>query len=404
MADSDGAADAIVVLSAGVNARCSLNMFGIQRVLVAAELYHRQRAPLVVFSGGRARRSACSVSAAMADLARRLDIPDDRIRVENQSTSTWTNAERSDALLRTLGVSRLVLVTDQLHMRRAAASFARFGYTVERRAVPIVDSHRDNVEMLAMGLREYAALAYYRYRGHLDAAPAPRALVEAIAPREPGRMLPLNLPMTESPTVPIVLLGASYAGGWSLSLVGKHRVINKGVTGQQTFELLQRFERDVISEAPGAVVVWGFINDIYRSPTADLPRAMARARDSFRAMIGLARAHGIEPILATEVTITGPDSLRESVLAFVGPLLNKESYAQRINRHVLDLNEWLRELARQEGLLILDLQPVLADRDGARARRFATEDGSHISPSGYEALTNYATPVLQHHLQLRDRS
>ena len=86
-------------------------------------------------------------------------------------------------------------------------------------------------------------------------------------------------------------------------------------------------------------------------------------------------------------------------MSMVGPLFGKQSYQDRVNGHVIEGNQCLRELAHREDLLVLDLQGALADTDGRRRREFATDDGSHISAQGYEALTNYARPILASRLR-----
>jgi lysophospholipase L1-like esterase len=201
-----------------------------------------------------------------------------------------------------------------------------------------------------------------------------------------------------NPRNTVVVLGASYAAGWPLQSIGDTRVINKGVSGQQSWELLERFDQDVVSLSPRAVIIWGFINDVYRADRSALGDALTRAQQSILAMIDRARASGIEPIVATEVTIRGRLTLSEDVASLVGRILGKQSYQSYVNRHVLDLNAWLREVAQQHGLLLLDLQPVITGPDGFRRRAHAAPDGSHISTAGYDALTRFAVPILRDHL------
>ena len=68
-----------------------------------------------------------------------------------------------------------------------------------------------------------------------------------------------------------------------------------------------------------------------------------------------------------------------------------------MNQHVLATNAWLREFARRQGLLLLDLQPVVSDPQNGRLPAYATDDASHISPAGYQKLTEYAAPILRRH-------
>lgn len=391
--DTSAAADAIVILGAGVVGDCIPNNNAVRRVLLAAELWHQQRAPLVLNVGGSGEAS-CPVSVAAQNLARELGIPQSSLRLETVSRSTRENGELSAPLLRGWGVQRVLLVTDRLHMRRASGVFRRLGFDVEQASVPIYEGHEDNVSMLRAGLREYAALAYYRFRGWTGAADGP-----AVPKTTPSTQM--NHPTSKN-VGPIVLLGASYAQGWRMSSVGSVPVINRGIAGQQSFELLQRFESDVVPAEPRAVILWGFINDIFRAPPNGIEQAQARIRDSYTQMIAAARARGIEPILATEVTARpGNGSFMDTVASFIGTLRGKPSYQDQINTHVLANNQWLIELGAREGILVLQLQSVLAEPGGRRRKQFAQPDGSHITASGYDMLTAYATPILEEFLVAR---
>ena len=251
-------------------------------------------------------------------------------------------------------------------------------------------------------------LTWSRRRGtghrlwRLSAVVACAALVLAVLPDtsagQAGRQSGMTL---RYPSGPVVVLGASYAGGWKPA-AGGLRLVNKGISGNESWEMLARFEQDVLAEQPRAVVVWGFINDIFRSPPDRVDAAVTRARESLTTIVAKARAAGIEPILATEVTIRGKDTWGDWAASWVGWALGKQSYQATINRHVLATNDWMREFARREGLLLLDLQLLLSDEAGLRRREYATADGSHISPAGYQAISDHALPRLGAHLGAAD--
>ena len=106
-------------------------------------------------------------------------------------------------------------------------------------------------------------------------------------------------------------------------------------------------------------------------------------------------------MLATEVTIRHRPAWTDELATFVGGILGRQGYPDYVNRHVLDTNEWLRELARRERLLLLDFEPVLSNGSGQRRRAFTSDDGSHITPAGYDALRRYALPLLTAHFGRR---
>jgi uncharacterized SAM-binding protein YcdF (DUF218 family) len=165
MTDTPGYADAIVVLGAGVVVGCVPNQNAVQRVLLSARLWKEGRAPFILFTGGTG--DSCPVATAMARLAGELGIPESNIRIELGSRTTRENGERSADLLRRMGVRTTLVVTDAPHMRRAAGTFERLGFAVERASVPIYvyAGLGDNVWLLRAGAREFTALVYYRIRG-----------------------------------------------------------------------------------------------------------------------------------------------------------------------------------------------------------------------------------------------
>jgi lysophospholipase L1-like esterase len=195
-----------------------------------------------------------------------------------------------------------------------------------------------------------------------------------------GRNLPAVNPAQ------IVLIGASYAKAWNPASLSGMKVINRGVGGEQTHEILARFDQDVVSARPRAVLIWGFINDIFRSNPDELKDKLDRSRSSIRSMADKARNKGITPVLATEVTLPASTGLS----AWFGKLRGKQSYQAYVNGHVIEMNHWIRLLAAEKKLVLLDFEKVLADQDGARKREYTTEDGTHLSTKAYEALTRYA--------------
>lgn len=415
--DTNGKADAIIVMGAGVLNDCVPNNNGVRRVLLATRLWREGRAPLMVFTGGSGTRS-CPVAFAMSRLAHELGVPDEAIEVETASLTTHENGERSAPVLDGLSVRRLLVVTDRLHMRRAAGTFTHLGFEVQRTSVPIYEGHTDNVSMLRAGARESVALAYYWMRGWLGPANKARTTSQALQTEGTGetRVRTRDPVMKDVSPVrsgatgtadgkgAVVVLGASYASGWGTPEFAGLHVINKGIGGQQSFEMLERFETDVVGLAPRAVILWGFINDLHRSAPESIDATLHRIRDSYTRMIDLSRERGIDPIVATEVTIRPQDGWKESLALWLGSLRGKRPYQDSVNARVVTTNEWLIGHARDRGVLVLDFFSVLRDDAGRRRSEFALPDGSHITAAGYAALTAYSRPVLSRHFAAQSGS
>lgn len=197
----------------------------------------------------------------------------------------------------------------------------------------------------------------------------------------------------------LVILGASYAGDWDINELMGCSVLNRGVGGNQSFEMNERFEMDVVAYDPQYVLLWGFINDIFRSDPEKLEQTVSTIKDSYREMVAKARQHGIEPVLATEVTIRGKGGFKNSIMSMLGRVMGKTSYQEFINGYVISTNEWLREFATAENLRLVDFESVLANADGSRKAEYATDDGSHITESAYQALSNQARKQLTSSVQ-----
>ena len=96
-----------------------------------ARLFLQGLAPLMLFSGNVGRLTAGrfekSEAATFADAAVRLGVPQSAILIEDASTNTGENIERSRALLASAGVqpSRIILVQKPYMERRAWATFKR---------------------------------------------------------------------------------------------------------------------------------------------------------------------------------------------------------------------------------------------------------------------------------------
>jgi lysophospholipase L1-like esterase len=193
---------------------------------------------------------------------------------------------------------------------------------------------------------------------------------------------------------PLVLLGASYLASWRLPEIAGRAVINRGVPGGMTASYLERFQRDVVDLQARAVVIWGVDNDIIRSPLGGMDEACDAVERNLAALVALARAHDIEPIMVTDLTIRPPARRLEWLAALIGRIRGREGYQQGINRRVLRLNAFVRAFTAANGVRLLDLHPLVSGRDGMRLRRYAKRDGSHLPPEGYQAINDYAVPLL----------
>lgn len=97
-----------------------------RRAEKGAELYRLGVAPLLVFSGGRSGALPSEASIAR-DIAVKLGVPASACVLEEESHSTFENAQLTAPLLRSRDIGEVVLVTDGYHLLRATLQFSRVG-------------------------------------------------------------------------------------------------------------------------------------------------------------------------------------------------------------------------------------------------------------------------------------
>jgi lysophospholipase L1-like esterase len=192
----------------------------------------------------------------------------------------------------------------------------------------------------------------------------------------------------------LLIIGASYAKEWGQPNLPGFRVTNRGVGGEESWQVAARFDRDAVAAKPDVILIWGHINDITRSSPEKYEEVKQRAIDSYRRMLTQAREADIPVILATEITLTTAIGWQDWIPAAIAWVRGKESYAARVNREVKAVNSWLRQTAAQEKLLLLDLEKAVDDGDGGRKPEFTQEDRSHVTPAGYAAITQHARAQL----------
>ena len=117
---------AIVVLGARVlpsgEAAAALQ----RRAEKAAELYRQGVAPLMIFSGGVAGTLPSEASVAR-DIAVKLGVPREACVLEENSHSTFENAQLTAPLLHQRKIDEVVLVSDGYHLLRSTLQFSRVG-------------------------------------------------------------------------------------------------------------------------------------------------------------------------------------------------------------------------------------------------------------------------------------
>jgi lysophospholipase L1-like esterase len=193
----------------------------------------------------------------------------------------------------------------------------------------------------------------------------------------------------------IVMIGASYLHGWPLTEVACIPVINKGVAGETSTQVRERFETDAIATNPTAIIIWGHINDFSNAPIEQEPQTRQTVIDNLKYMLDRTRDKGIIPIIATEITFGMPSDIKSSFMRFVGNIMGKRSFQDYISVNVMAVNEWIRNYANEHGVAVLEIEKLMTNAQGYRKEGYYTEDLSHITEQAYQDLQAFAKPFLQ---------
>ncbi|EZP51109.1 MULTISPECIES: SGNH/GDSL hydrolase family protein [Sphingomonas] len=183
-----------------------------------------------------------------------------------------------------------------------------------------------------------------------------------------------NAALTEP--VRVVFMGDSITDNWigaDPSLFTKG-LVDRGISGQTTPQMLLRFRQDVLALHPKAVHIMAGTNDIAGNTGA---ATMETVQGNIETMAELAHAHGIKVILASV----------PPAAAFPW------SPDKRPVPQIAALNGWLRGYAKAHGYTYVDYHAALADAAGGMKPGLAS-DGVHPTPAGYAVMRPLALAAI----------
>jgi lysophospholipase L1-like esterase len=170
----------------------------------------------------------------------------------------------------------------------------------------------------------------------------------------------------------IVFLGDSITEGWPLVDVFEKnsiQVINRGIGGEQTGEMLTRFNQDVVDLHPAVVHILGGSNEAYH-----LDMSSHAVCENLRLLSEFARLKGIRVFLGT--IPTAGDNLDDSRRA---PLESRNNYRN-------DINKWIQNFCNGRTCTLVDYSTALSDANGNMVDPYF-KDFIHPSEKGYAVMT-----------------
>lgn len=168
--------------------------------------------------------------------------------------------------------------------------------------------------------------------------------------------------------VRVVFMGDSITDNWLKGdpALFADGLINRGISGQTTQQMIVRFRQDVVDLHPRAVHIMAGTNDIAGNTGA---ATMATVEGNVETMAELARTHGIQVMLASVPP------------AAVFPWSPKMQPAPTI----VAFNHWLKDYAARNGFIYIDYYGALAGPDGGMKPGISL-DGVHPNPKGYAIM------------------
>ena len=167
----------------------------------------------------------------------------------------------------------------------------------------------------------------------------------------------------------VVLMGDSITEFWktnSPDFFANYPLIDRGISGQTTSQMVLRFEQDVIALKPKAVVILAGINDIAENTG---PITLEAVFDNIEIMVKKAKAHKIKPILC-------------SILPANKFWWNAKIYPAD---KVIALNKMIKAYALKNKITYVDYYTVMVDADKGLQYQYG-EDGVHPNPNGYKVM------------------
>jgi lysophospholipase L1-like esterase len=181
------------------------------------------------------------------------------------------------------------------------------------------------------------------------------------------------------PTAPrVVFIGDSITELWKVAhpdFFGDN-YIDRGISGQTTGQMLVRFRQDVIALKPAVVHILAGTSDFAGNGG---PTTLDAIRNNIASMVDLALTNDIRVVLGS-VPPAGAFPWHPTV---ADPA-----------QHIVDMNDWLRQFAKDKNLIYVDYHEPLADERDAMKQTFSN-DGVHPNRDGYAVMEPLAHHAIE---------
>jgi len=155
---------------------------------------------------------------------------------------------------------------------------------------------------------------------------------------------------------------------WMMKLHPQWMVLNRGVNGERSDQILARFERDVTKELPEVVVILAGVNDIFQGRKPD------SVERNLLTMYRRAKELRIVPVAAT--------------------VLPYNIAGRREAGSIGTVNLWVEATAKEEGIPFCDTNLAVRRNDNPNLLA-SSPDGLHPDVDGYRKMGEALATVIQ---------
>jgi lysophospholipase L1-like esterase len=149
----------------------------------------------------------------------------------------------------------------------------------------------------------------------------------------------------------------------------KNEIINRGISGDTTTAMKERFRRDVVNYRPSKVIIMGGTNDIF------LNEGLKYILNNIDTMVDICNKNEFLPVLLTPLPVK--EDIEEKILF-------EDMDYKKVNHNLDKLRELLTQYANKKSIITIDLGNILL-KEGKINEQFL-EDGIHVSKETHNRI------------------
>ena len=151
-------------------------------------------------------------------------------------------------------------------------------------------------------------------------------------------------------------------GQYPYWIMQKHpdwQVINSGIGGQRTDQILARFEKELDASRPDVVIILAGVNDLYQG------RPEENVAANLFKMYRIARQRGLRVVACT--------------------ILPYDAADEAVRQRMAEVNYWIRSYSREQGLIFCDTFAAVNDPNNP-FHLISSIDKMHPDTEGYRRI------------------